>query len=321
MLIKAADDKQPQIAALEALLVRPDADAGQRRRIEAEIRQIRAGVAGERDAAYEIEFLLGANRNRMSIHDLRIEVGDRVAQIDHLVVNRLLDVWVCESKHFSEGVSVNAHGEWTAYYGGRSYGIPSPVEQNRRHVAVLSDAFERGLVKLPKRLGITIRPKLYSLVLVSNGAKITRPRGRAAAAVQGLETVVKVEQFAATVGKAWDERGVAALGKVVGQETVEALARQLAALHRPVDVNWAARFGLSAVPPLSAPAAVARQASGRPVCASCGRGVSDAVIAYCEAHGARFGGAVYCMACQAGAGGASPNAPDARRGDGMGGPR
>lgn len=55
MQIKAADDKQPQIDALQALLARPDVDAHTRHRIEQEIRAIRAGAAGERDAAYEIE--------------------------------------------------------------------------------------------------------------------------------------------------------------------------------------------------------------------------------------------------------------------------
>jgi len=60
-----------------------------------------------------------------------------VAQIDHLLINRLLDIWVLESKHFAEGVSINDHGEWTGFSGGRPYGMASPIEQNRKHVAVL----------------------------------------------------------------------------------------------------------------------------------------------------------------------------------------
>ena len=101
MLIKSADDKQPQIDALEALLARSDVDAQTRRRIEQEVRMIRAGASGERDATYEIEFHLATNKNQMTIHDLRIECDGRVAQIDHLIINRLLDIWVCESKHFA----------------------------------------------------------------------------------------------------------------------------------------------------------------------------------------------------------------------------
>jgi len=145
MLIKSADDKQPQIDALNALGARPDVDSATGRKVDAEIRQTRAGVAGERDAAYEIEFDSGPSRNRMTIHDLRLEVDGRIAQIDHLIITRLLDFWVCESKHFAEGVAINDHGEWTAFYGRQAHGIASPVEQNRKHIEVLRDVFDKGL--------------------------------------------------------------------------------------------------------------------------------------------------------------------------------
>jgi hypothetical protein len=79
MQIKVADDKQPQLDALAALLERPDVDTPTRRRIEREMRQVRAGAAGERDAACEIEFHSADNVNRVTIHDLRLEAGGRVA--------------------------------------------------------------------------------------------------------------------------------------------------------------------------------------------------------------------------------------------------
>jgi Nuclease-related domain len=104
MQIKAADDKQPQILALEKLLARRDVSPDVHERIEQEIWNIRTGEKTERNAAYEIEFHYKANPNVMTIHDLRIEFGDRVAQIDHLIVDRLLELWVCESKSFSGDV-------------------------------------------------------------------------------------------------------------------------------------------------------------------------------------------------------------------------
>jgi hypothetical protein len=323
MLIKSADDKQPQINALEALLARPDVNAQTRRRIEQEVRMIRAGASGERDAAYEIEFLLGDNPNRMTIHDLRIELGGRVAQIDHLIINRVLEVWVCESKHFAEGVAINDHGEWVAFYGHRPQGIPSPAEQNLRHIAVLEDLFANRLIPLPKRLGITIRPQMTSLILVSSHARISRPRGRAAEHVEGLDAVIKVDQLRARLKLADDQRSLATIRKVVGQDTVETFARQLAALHVPASVDWTARFGFPLEPqpaqaigaPLlqadRSPTATRQPPTGssagqRPVCAQCGRRVSDAVIAHCQTHAERFGGAIYCMDCQPRVGRARP---------------
>ena len=132
--IKGADGREADLAALRGQLARPDVDAATRVRIEREIRTIGAGVKGERDAAYEIEFHFGRLEKRATIHDLRLQVDGRVAQIDHLIIDRFLTIWVCESKHFAEGVTVNDHGEWSRYVGGRPVGMASPVEQNRRHI-------------------------------------------------------------------------------------------------------------------------------------------------------------------------------------------
>jgi len=304
VLIKSADHKQPQIVTLEALLARPDADAETRRRIEIEIRKVRAGIAGERDAAYEIEFVLGRSPRWATIHDLRLEVDGRVAQLDHIVINHLLDVWVVESKHFSDGVAVDEHGEWVGFFGGRPYGIPSPIEQNRRHIDVLAAAFKSGRVPLPKRLGIvTIQPAFHSLVLVSNHARISRPKSRAAAArVDGLDMVMKAEQFGRYIDKFFDQRSVASAAKLVSSEAVEAVAHSLVGMHVPATVDWAARFGLPAAAPVApeqqpVPAAEA-PATARLACGACGRRVSAAVVDFCAARPERFAGGTYCMSCQ-----------------------
>ena len=306
MQIKAADDKQPQIDALEALLTRPDVTPPTRSRIEREIRTIRAGVSGERDAAYAIEFHYGRTKNRVTIHDLRIELDGRIAQIDHLIINRLLDIWVCETKHFSEGVKVDERDEWVAFYNGRPYGVASPIKQNEQHIAVLADVFAKGVVPPHKRLGITIKPILSGLVLVSNGARISRPRGRAASQIKSLESIIKVEKLFETVERAFDKRNTLAVGRVVSAETIETVGRQLVALHRPMQVDWAARFGLpKEVPGAQPPAPMTSKPTERVTpplrgagCARCGASVSAKVAQYCAANPVRFGGAIYCFDCQ-----------------------
>ncbi len=178
MQIKAAADKQPQLHTLTAMRDRSDIDARTKRSIDQEIRSIAAGWKVERDAAYEIEFTFAESGNFATIHDLRLEHKGNVAQIDHLIINRLMEIWVCESKHFAEGVAINEQGEWSRYYTGRAHGMPSPVEQNRRHILSLERLFNSGAVPLPKRLGtIAIKPDLKPVVLVSNNARISRPRG------------------------------------------------------------------------------------------------------------------------------------------------
>ena len=300
MQIKGADGREADLAALRGLIARPDVDAATRARIEREIRTIAAGAKGERDAAYEIEFHFGKVAKRATIHDLRLEVDGRVAQIDHLIIDRLLTIWVCESKHFAEGVAVNDHGEWSRYVGGRPVGMASPVEQNRRHIAVLRDVFDQGLVALPRRLGVTLKPDLRSVVLVSNEARISRPRSKAAAAAAGMDQVIKVEKLKAMLDADVEARSMLLLRRAVSETTIQRIAHDLAALHRPAPaVDWAARFGLAAV--AAPPERVGKSGRGRDsgkVCASCGIAVSVGVARYAEEHTDRFGGRILCMDCQ-----------------------
>ncbi len=63
MTIKEADDKKSHIVTLEALAVRRDVNPDVRKRIEQEIRNMRAGIKGEEEAAYEIDFHFGTTKN------------------------------------------------------------------------------------------------------------------------------------------------------------------------------------------------------------------------------------------------------------------
>ena len=328
MLIKAADDKQADLDALADLLTRPDVNGATRKRIDQEIRTIRAGVKGERDAAYEIDFFCRDRPNWAVLHDLRIEVDGLVAQIDHLLISRLLIFWVCESKHFAEGVAINDHGEWQRYWNGRARGMASPVEQNRKHTVTLRRLFDSGLVTLPRRLGITLKPDFRSLILVSNEARIARPRREAK--VDGLDTVIKAELLAQTIDKQLNQANPLILSRLISTADLERLARDLAALHRPSHVDWAARFGLPAEPLRSTLALRARDVQPTPaekvppatheaqkpklVCAVCGERVSYTVARFCWFNKPRFGGRILCMDCQRREPAVTPSQSPARSG-------
>jgi hypothetical protein len=137
-------------------------------------------------------------------------------------------------------------------------------------------------------------------VLVSKTARISRPKTKAARSrIPGLESVIKVDQLKPMLDKDLDDKGVTAFRRLVSASTIEALARQLAALHRPASPDWAARFGLPASAPepavVEAPApAPSRRAS----CESCARRVSQAVVEFCQARSELFGGRTLCMDCQ-----------------------
>lgn len=319
MLIKAADDKSNDIATLKALAARADASADMRKKIEQEIRNIQSGIKGEAEAAYEIDFYYGTSKNWMALHDLRLECDGRVAQIDHLLINRFLEIYVCESKRFAEGIAVNEQGEFAAFYGGKAYGVPSPIEQNKRHIAVLESVFKSGQVSPPRRLGLIISPSLNGLVLVSKNARISRPKEK----IEGIDCILKNDQLKARIDKEYDSNNNPLMAvRLIGQDTLEEFARRLAAVHRPVSFDWPARFGLSATAPESAvvpkrnepvpekalnqlnwgnttpPVDEAEEKKSKLACATCGTIVAYNVAKFCWFNKPRFGGNVYCMDCQ-----------------------
>ncbi len=242
MIIKSADNKDAELNILKNLLTHPQCDALTKKRIEQEVRNIQAGIRGEAEAAYEMKVHYQDRAGWMVIHDLRIEHGDLVAQIDHLMINRFLEIWVCESKHFSEGVAINEHGEFTAFFAGKPYGVPSPLAQNERHILILKRLFDSGAVSLPSRLGFTLKPALKSLVLISKNARIARQKIK----IDGLDCIIKTDQLIQTIDKAIDDsNNPLLLAKLVAADTVEALARALVKLHKPIKMDWTAKFGLT----------------------------------------------------------------------------
>ena len=160
--------------------------------------------------------------------------------------------------------------------------------------------FDQKLVEPKKRLGVTIKPQLKSVILVSNNARISRPKG-AAAAVDGLDTVMKVEKLQSVVMKGAEGRALSVLPRIVGTNTIERLGRDLVALHRPAVADWAARFGVSPQAPVAQPKTpdgLAQPPSDLPVCESCSRPLSAAEVMYLGTHTDRFGGRMLCYQCQ-----------------------
>lgn len=246
MLIKSADGRDKDIQALEALAARPDVPHAVKKRIQKELRSIKRGAWGESQAAYAINFDYEKGVNSAIIHDLRIEHDGRVAQIDHVIVNRVLEVIVVESKNFGGGLAVNENGDFTAFYDGKPYAIASPVEQNRRHCDVLNALFKSGEIKIPTRFGGYIMPRTVPVVMLSNESRITIHKSLN----ETDYNIIKADRFTSWNEKRIGKKGVAGIlfgegPRIVSEETLRDFAERLAALHKPVTFDWEARVGLS----------------------------------------------------------------------------
>jgi hypothetical protein len=281
VLIKSADDQSAAIAALAALAAGTGPDA---KRAASDLRKRKAGLKGEAESAYLIDFEFADSRNWAVIHDLRLEHAGRVAQIDHLLINRWMDVYVLESKHFHAALRITDDGEFQQYnkYGRTWLGLPSPLMQNERHIAVLRDAM--SAIELPMRIGMRISPTFHSLVLVAPSARIDRPKRFDAS------RVIKADQLKHRIWKDIDDANLFQVAKsvanIVSRETMEFVALQLAVQHRPFD-----RAPAAPVKAAPAPAASTSTSTG-PACKACTGADGDI-------RSGKYGYYFKCRACEA----------------------
>ena len=314
MLIKEADSHQSDLDELNALLALPHVNADTKQQIRQEIRNIQSGIKGETDAAFQINFHYENSHKWAVIHDLRLEFEGHAAQIDHLLINRFLEIYVCESKRFAEGIGFNEHGEFYRYSQGKPYAIESPIEQNNRHILLLQRLFNSGEINLPTRLGFRMKPSLHSLILIANTSAIRRPKN--SKKVDGMDRIIKVEQLLKRRDQDLKEENFlhtfSSVNKLISTETLQILAENLADLHTPAKKNWKARFGIPDMPseqtpppaniPKKQPAPPAATAEPtkpmRLFCADCKKTVSQNVADFCWNNKVRFHGRVYCFDCQ-----------------------
>lgn len=236
MLIKKSDNKTAVLAELEALV--SSADRRMRREIENELRKLRAGLKAEREAAYLIDFDYGNSPDMAVLHDLRLEIDGRVAQIDHLLIHRSMHCFVLETKHVQAGLKITESGEFLRWDPMKKNfeGMPSPLAQNERHIAVLRDAL-RG-TSLPPVQKDRLVPVLHSYVLVPPKARIDRPSNFDTA------RVIKMDLLRSTIDRDLAKLGAPKEDATTARAGLEHAARQLAALHRPAAFDYQAKFRL-----------------------------------------------------------------------------
>jgi hypothetical protein len=300
VIVKKRDSKEADIKELTSLLSLPLPDH-KRFLIERELRFMKSGVQGEKDSAYYIDFYHALSPRWVVIHDLRLEYLDRVAQIDHLLINRFFDVYVLETKNYSYGVKITDTGEFLIDNGGKYLSIESPIEQNKRHQAVLEQVIRKYDI-MPKRLGITIRPNFLSYILVSPRSRVVRPDK------ERFDTsmVVKADTLRTIIDEGLDETSsvaaVASVAKMSSFDTVEKVAKRLAVLHRPIKIDYRKRFGIDEAAPIqkSQPQQVREGTSKRFYCFNCKKTITEKVAKFCWDNPKRFGGKAYCFDCQNG---------------------
>ena len=308
MLIKPADDKSKRVALLQDLQNSALLDAWQKQRVRDSLAAFKKGIQGERDAAHYLDNHYRDGANHAVIHDLRIEIDGEVAQIDHLLINRMMHFYLIETKNYNGNLSISDRGEFSVTHAGeKTIGIPSPIEQSRRHENVLN--------KLLDRLEITARAGtsrvFHHIVMLDPKATISRPDSK----VFNTDMVIKADQF-----RSWHLNHVEKIGagtvllgmlNLRGSDALKELAEKIVRQHRRADLLALPDAWRPKAPPVPASTPVAskqtlKQAvqsvadmSSHPlkrklICMTCSSKISFAEGKFCWANEKRFGGGQYC---------------------------
>lgn len=234
MIYKDCDNKEPVVTILERMLALAGPD--KRALIERQLRTMRAGIKGEREAARLIgSYLKDATRTAV-VHDLRLDLGEGlVAQIDHVLIHRTRRFYLLETKQFWHGVKITDAGQFLRWNEPvKSWDeTSSPLAQNERKVPVLRRALEK--------LGLGECTIEFWTLVAPNG-RIDRPRRFDAS------QVVKADQFIERMHKSLEN--APALGTLDGllrtglYDSIGDIAHKLVALHRPSTTDYMARFGV-----------------------------------------------------------------------------
>lgn len=292
MLIKSADDQSKRLALLDSLQSSPLLDTQQREWLNDQVWALRKGASGERSAAHYIDNHYKDSPNLAVIHDLRLEIDGEVAQIDHLIISRGFVFYLLETKSFSGNLSINEHGEFTVFYGGKPRGIPSPLEQSKRHENVLSKYLER--LEITGR--VSSKPQFFHVVLIDPKGTIRRPDP----AKFDTSCIIKADQFDRWRTDHVEKRislaqTFTAMMNLRSGETVREWAEKIARQHRPIDPLSLPDF--MKPKKQDAPAVIEASEPSNAVasCAVCNLPVNKAVADYCRNNAQRFNESIYCM--------------------------
>lgn len=313
VLIKSAADKSKRLALYEDLQNSPLLDALQKERLASELKKLRRGVQGEKDSAHYLDNYFKKGINHAVIHDLRIDIAGEVAQIDHLIINRMFDIYMLETKNFSGDVSITPHGEFAVKYGNdRVYNIPSPIEQSKRHENVLRRLLDK--LQITGRAGTS--PQFKHIVLVDPKAAISRPDQKKF----NSSMVIRADQF-----RPWQvehiDKHVSVPSFLIGllnfrrANTLKEIAEKIAGQHRPenslampewlapkaapIEITQPDSIPTPPVPPRVQGPNTNGTARKRLICMTCQNKITYDEGKFCWNNEKRFGGSQYCRQHQA----------------------
>lgn len=243
MLIKDRDPCENAIAQLTDLLSL-DIGAAKKFLIERELKRLNPQGNGSHSPSHFINFYCEECPDWAIIHDLKIESNGFAAHIDHLLINKYLDIHLFESRNYNDNIKITADGEFLVYDGRRYQPVNSPIVENEKRTDVLADLLVENKI-LPGKLGIAPKPRISSYVLVHPAINVLRPPE----AVYDTSSVVSADYLTKTLLKQLRRikktfERIKRLPRAFKAQTLAKAASRLAALNKPNLVDYRRIFCL-----------------------------------------------------------------------------
>ncbi|SEC00447.1 NERD domain-containing protein [Paenibacillus sp. GP183] len=200
--------------------------------IEKDIKLLKYGIDGENNVYFELK---NSFLPILCLHDVRLEYGDYVAQLDFVVISNKF-ACILETKKLSGNISIDSDGNFVRTMKnkyGKDYkeGIYSPVTQNKRHVDILRHV-------LSKELKINNMP-ILSLVVMANPKTIIK-KYKCPAEID--RCIIKYDQLKSTLEKYQNDK---VNTYDLAEKEMNDIANLLVKLNTPIDMDFVAKYQLS----------------------------------------------------------------------------
>lgn len=228
IFVKDFTKENYQLIALNELLNQVT-DEVKKESIEKDIILLKYGIDGENNVYFELK---NSFLPVLCLHDVRIEYGDYVAQLDFVVISNKFTC-ILETKKLSGNINIDQDGNFVRTMKnkkGRDYkeGIYSPVTQNKRHVDILKHV-------LSNELKINNMP-ILSLVVMANPKTIIK-KIKCPAEIE--KTLIKYDQLKDTLEKYQNDK---ANQYNLAEKDMYSIAELLIKLNKPIDINFEAKY-------------------------------------------------------------------------------
>lgn len=181
-----------------------------------------AGRNAEDKMAFYLKRYFGNSPNIFVLNNIRVELKDDAAQIDHLIIHPY-GMTIIESKSVHGKVQIKEDGQWVRWYGNESKGMASPITQARLQALFLKDYL--NLHAKPKDY-FNIIPIDVKVAISDNGLILWSKDGK-------LLEVSKADQVADSIVAFFDNASTFKHKELLNLNQIEKLCDFLCKSHKP----------------------------------------------------------------------------------------